>query len=64
MVPEGEGVAVLGLAGEAKVEAAPHGPRIVREGRLVNHYDVVLHFCIFDPTPPFCSVLTVVRTTM
>ena len=44
MGPESEGVAVLLPAREASVEASPHGPRLIREGRGVGHRDVVLHF--------------------
>ena len=54
VVPEGEGVAVFGLARKAKVQAAPHGPRLVREGRLVSHRDVVLHFWEFRSNFFFC----------
>ena len=44
MGPECEGVAVLLPAGEAPVEASPHGPRLVRERRVERHRDAVLHF--------------------
>ena len=44
MGPECEGVAVLLPAGVAPVEAAPHGPRLVRERRVERHRDAVLHF--------------------
>ena len=36
-------MAELSPAGDAAVEAAPHGPRLVREGRGEGHRDVVLH---------------------
>ena len=43
MFPEGDGVAELSPAGDAAVETAPHGPRLVGEGRGEGHRDVVLH---------------------
>ena len=36
-------MAELSPAGDAAVEAAPHGPRLVGEGRGEGHRDVVLH---------------------
>ena len=61
MGPEGEGVAVLLPAGEAPVEASPHGPRLVRERRVEGHRDAVLHFTF---VAVFFFVERTLRTTL